>query len=120
MSSDGIKESVGTIADGQLEPANGAERIAQIVSQQQNLEGALYSLWTSIIDVVVSAPSTQPRLVDLLVSLSQLPDVHDSAGSPVMLNGSQLWSGLPTLGWEINAIWNSEYSLQTVINECSY
>ena len=91
--------------NGTLDSIEAARRCTQGIGPMATLE--LTCLWHLFFDVATTFTKDQDRLIRLLQSISQLPDVMEN-GEPVELWGRVFWSGLPMLGWELYDTWSGK------------
>lgn len=72
-------------------------------------DDGLNLIWNLIITCAACArefPEHQDKLVDVLVSLSKLPDATTDQGEPLKKHGMQFWRDLPMLDWDLREEWN--------------
>ncbi|OJJ80713.1 DUF3632 domain-containing protein [Aspergillus glaucus CBS 516.65] len=69
-------------------------------------DNGLNLTWNFIITCVREFPEHQDKLVDVLVSLSKLPDATTDQGEPLKKHGMQVWEDLPMLDWDFREEWD--------------
>ncbi|KFY67167.1 hypothetical protein V497_00507, partial [Pseudogymnoascus sp. VKM F-4516 (FW-969)] len=95
------------LSAGTSSPQQAALALSSLcLSHPRELAVSLIRTWTGIIVAARDKPEEHDKLVDLLVSLSLLPDAEDKKGDPILVHGMHVWRDLPMLGWEVNYEWN--------------
>lgn len=69
-------------------------------------DNGLNLTWNLIITCAREFPEHQDKLVDVLVSLSKLPDATTDQGEPLKKHGMQVWGDLPMLDWDFREEWD--------------
>lgn len=69
-------------------------------------DNGLNLTWNLIITCAREFPEHQDKLVDVLVSLSKLPDATTDQGEHLKKHGMQVWGDLPMLDWDFREEWD--------------
>lgn len=69
-------------------------------------DGGLDLSWNIILTIAIETPEYQDKLVDLLVSLSELTDEKTEQGQPLKKYNMQVWKDLPMLAWMFREEWD--------------
>ena len=107
LTDEGVAERFEILQDffsGTLPIQSAAEKLAQnSFYPEQTLE----LTWTAIILAARRVPEHQGKLVEFLVTLSELQPPKDEEGNELIIYDMSVWKDLPQFGWEMNSEWNS-------------
>ncbi|KAI9881314.1 MAG: hypothetical protein M1830_005601 [Pleopsidium flavum] len=93
-----------TFLDNQTTAIKAAESLTKRTSTAANLSDvyeSLSALWTFLTDLAIDMPSSQPKLIELLKAIQNLPDVELPGGEGadyISLEQGELWKELPQWG----------------------
>ncbi|KAF1985130.1 hypothetical protein K402DRAFT_455414 [Aulographum hederae CBS 113979] len=108
---DYVKEPLGT-----GKPHDEAVKITQPITDAsclREVDEQLFCLWTFLIEAALESPAIQPRIVDLLEAITQLPELELPGGEGddyVELSQGDVWKKLPR--WD--HVWMDTYNLLEV------
>ncbi|PKX89029.1 DUF3632 domain-containing protein [Aspergillus novofumigatus IBT 16806] len=91
-------------------PEAAAKLASAALALNASLDAQLGQLWHLLLQIACKDTEHQDKLVDILVDMSQLPDVtrpgDHGQDEPLILHGKQVWKDLPMLDWEIRRHWD--------------
>lgn len=99
-----IGSSASHTSDANEAVANGIDEI----SNRDDPEGFLWTLWTLLIEISKSIPLDDPR-VQSLVEITQKLKVKKSATVEIWGSKYSLWTDMPLFGAVMREAWNGEF-----------
>ncbi len=86
-----------------------AERLNSAVADAPDAEDKLYEIWRVVDQAAEDLPDTQEKLIALLTTLKNLPDLT-IRGQPVeVYNDRRVWKDLPLLAEDIRTQWECKW-----------
>lgn len=83
-----------------------AAKFTAVVPDEKDPANGLYRIWDLVCDAAREIPRSQDRLLELLATIRQLPDVKCKMSGSAGSMDSIEWKDMPILGWVLRDSWN--------------